>query len=493
MRRRPANERHSASRDRRRREATVLGTSYARTGPADDEKGSAAMAGVVWFRRDLRLDDNPAWAGATHAHDEVIALFVIDPALFGRAPRRDALLIGHLGLLARRLQELGGGLTVRIGAPTKIVPDVCRDADAVYWNDDCGPYARRRDAAVEAALGMPIRRMHGVPIHAPGVVRTGAGDAHRVFTPFYRAWREVPWDLWHPPRPIAVRESPSDPMPDVPRPDRPVGESGARARLEHWLSRVDDYEETRNQFEPGSTSELSSDLHFGTLDARRVRAEVGEHTPGREAFVRQLAWRDFDFQALAEYPGAVSAPIRPEYAAIAWRRDDDGFGAWRNGETGYPIVDAAMRQLGSEGWMPNRLRMVAASFLVKDLLIDWRLGERHFRRELVDGDLAQNVINWQWVAGTGLDATPYFRVFNPVSQSRRHDPAGTYIRRWVGELAGLGDHAIHAPWEVGPLELAAAGVTLGVDYPFPIVDHAVARRRTIDAYKRALAEGSPHP
>jgi deoxyribodipyrimidine photo-lyase len=445
------------------------------------------MTGVVWFRRDLRMGDNPAWAAASHAHDELTALFVLDPALLGQSPRRDALLIAHLRALDARFRDVGGRLTVRIGAPARVLAEVCRDADAVYWNDDCGPYARRRDAQVEAATAAVVHRLRGITIHGPGVVRTKTGDAHRVFTPFYRAWRDVPWDLWPEPRTVAVSDHPGDPLPESPSPARAVGEDGARTTLERWLSRVDEYEEIRNHLEPGSTSELSSALHFGTIDARRVRAEVGEHSPGRAAFVRQLAWRDFNFQALTEYPDAATAPIRPEYAAIVWRRDDDGFGAWRDGRTGFPIVDAAMRQLRSEGWMPNRLRMVAASFLVKDLLIDWRLGERYFRRELVDGDLAQNVINWQWVAGTGLDAAPYFRIFNPVSQSRRHDPAGRYIRRWVPELAGLDDAAIHAPWELGPLELAAAGVTLGVDYPAPMVDHAGARIRTIDAYKRALA------
>jgi len=446
------------------------------------------MAGLMWFRRDLRLDDNPAWSAATRHHDAVTALFVIDRRLFGRSPRRDAMLVGHLERLDRRLRAAGGVLKVRRGPSERVVMEEASSAEAVYWNADTGRFAERRDGRVAARLEGRANVHRGLTVHAPGVLTTQAGSPHRVFAPFYRKWREAPWELWPTPGTAFIDDERGEPMPEIAPPPMEPGEDAARRRLDQWLEKVDRYDETRDQLEPGATSELSSDLHFGVLDARRVRAEVGDHTGGRAAYVRQLAWRDFSFQALHFHPQAAGKPIRPEYGAIAWRDDPDGLTAWMSGTTGYPIVDAAMRQLSATGWMPNRVRMVSASFLVKDLLIDWRLGERHFRRELVDGDVAQNVINWQWVAGTGLDAAPYFRVFNPVLQSRRHDPEGTYIRRWLPELAGLGAPAIHAPWEAGPLELAAAGVSLGSDYPAPIVDHGRARERTIDAYKLALSQ-----
>jgi deoxyribodipyrimidine photo-lyase len=217
---------------------------------------------------------------------------------------------------------------------------------------------------------------------------------------------------------------------------------------------------------------------------------VGDADADRQAFVRQLAWRDWFAHLLAEVPTLPDKALRTDFDRIGWRDDPDGLAAWKEGRTGYPVVDAGMRELAATGAMHNRVRMITASFLVKDLLVDWRLGERHFRHLLVDADVAQNVGNWQWVAGTGPDAAPFFRIFNPVTQSRTHDPRGEYVRRWVPELADLDDQAIHAPWEVGPLELAAAGITLGETYPEPIVDHASARLRTLAAYRAAEGGGA---
>jgi deoxyribodipyrimidine photo-lyase len=264
------------------------------------------------------------------------------------------------------------------------------------------------------------------------------------------------------------------------------GELAAERRLGAWLDLVDDYEARRDlPADDTGTSHLSSDLRFGTLSPRHVVDVVGTSTPGRAAFVRQLAWRDWYAHLLTERPELAHAAMKPGLDDVVWRDDPDGFEAWRTGRTGYPIVDAGMRQLAATGWMHNRVRMITASFLVKDLLVDWRLGEAHFRHELIDAEVSQNAGNWQWVAGTGPDAAPYFRIFNPVTQSRRFDPTGAYLRRWVPELRGLDDRSIHAPWEVGPLDLAAAGVHLGDEYPWPIVDHAQARDRTLAAYGAA--------
>jgi deoxyribodipyrimidine photo-lyase len=248
---------------------------------------------------------------------------------------------------------------------------------------------------------------------------------------------------------------------------------------------VDTYRSDRDDLDGTGGSALSAALRFGTLSPRAVVRAVAGAGADREAFVRQLAWRDWFAHLLAEEPTLPTRSLRPEYEGIRWHDDPDGLEAWKAGRTGYPVVDAGMRQLAATGTMHNRARMITASFLVKDLLVDWRLGERHFRHLLVDGDVPQNAGNWQWVAGTGPDAAPYFRVFNPVTQSRAHDPTGAYIRRWVPELARLDDTAVHAPWMVGPLELALAGVTLGEQYPAPIVDHAGARVRAIDAYRAA--------
>ena len=260
-------------------------------------------------------------------------------------------------------------------------------------------------------------------------------------------------------------------------------------KLRWWLDRVDRYHADRDHPAREGTSGLSTELGFGLLSPRRVVAAVGDDSPGRAAFVRRPAWRDWYAHIAAPNPDIDRVALRPEYDRIEWSSGPDadaGFEAWRTGRTGYPIVDAAMREPASTGRMHNRLRMVAASFLVKDLLIDWRRGERWFRRLLIDGDIPQNAGKWQWVAGTGPDAAPYFRVFNPVTQSHRFDSEGEYLRRWLPELARLDSKKVHAPWEAGPLELAAAGVTLGVTYPHPVVDHAAARRRALGTYRRAL-------
>jgi deoxyribodipyrimidine photo-lyase len=461
----------------------------------------ADSTALVWFRRDLRLDDNPAWARATSEHERVVALFVIDPALFDAATsRRTDRMLGDLRALDERLATVGGRLRVRTGDPRRIVVDEARAVSAVtvLANADVTPYAAVRDAAVATALsnaGIEWSTEWGTLVHEPGRVRTAAGTLSQVFTPFHRTWARTVWNPWPAPGGAAVSDDPGDGVPaatgayptirplsgDEARP----GEEGALARLEAAAARADDYPEERDLPAIVGTTELSIDLRFGTLSPRTVATVIGDATPGRAAVVRQLAWRDWYAHLLFERPELVDSPMKAQYSRLAWRDDDAGFVAWRTGRTGYPFVDAGVRQLLATGWMHNRVRMVVASFLVKNLLIDWRRGERWFRHVLLDADVAQNVGNWQWVAGTGPDASPYNRVFNPILQGQRFDPGGDYVRRWVPELAGIAGGAVHQPWEIGPLELAAAGVELGVDYPAPIVDLAESRARVLAAYAAA--------
>ncbi len=260
-----------------------------------------------------------------------------------------------------------------------------------------------------------------------------------------------------------------------------------RARLDCWLASaaLPAYAEGRNRLDTDGTSRLSADLKLGTLSPLEVLLAAEGPGDGRRVYVSELAWREFYHHVLWHFPHVVRSAFRPAYDAVPWIDDPDGLEAWREGRTGYPVVDAAMRQLAGSGWMHNRARMIAASFLAKDLLVDWRAGEAHFMRHLVDGDVASNNGGWQWTAGTGTDAAPYFRVFNPVSQGRKFDPAGAYVRRWVPELARVPDAYVHEPWTMPPDVQAAAGCVIGRDYPAPIVDHAAARERALAAYAAA--------
>jgi len=326
-------------------------------------------------------------------------------------------------------------------------------------------------------------------VHHPGAIQTRKGTLSQVFTPFWNTWIATPRPPWPDGAgPDSVAAQRGHGLPAAPIATwQTGGEQAALDRLEQWCTEVDSYPELHDRPDLDGTSRLSADLRFGTLSPRRVMDAVGLGTPARLSFVRQLAWRDWFAHLLVERPSLVTNALKEDFDDIDWRDDPEGLDAWQHGRTGYPLVDAGMRQLLTTGWMHNRVRMVVASFLVKDLLIDWRQGERWFRHQLVDGDVAQNVGNWQWAAGTGPDAAPYFRIFNPVTQSKKFDPDGDYIRRWVPELAALDRRSIHEPWTVGPLELAAAGITLGADYPAPIIDHGVARQRTLEAYAAARA------
>jgi len=462
-------------------------------------RGSAALA---WFRRDLRLHDHPALSAAIAAAGRVVPVFVLDPRLLD-GPRSSAnrtwLLLGTLRALADDLAALGAPLVVRTGRPEEVVPALAVEAGAgdVFATRDVSPFARARDRAVGEALAATGRRLHlrrGLLVVEPEEVHTDDGRPLTAFTPFSRRWAAAPRRAPLP-APSAIPSLPggalaSDPLPADPLPTArrallpAPGEAAARDRLAAWVAStaLPAYADGRNRLDADGTSRLSADLKLGTLSPLEVLLAAEGPGEGRRVFVSELCWREFYLHVLWHFPHVVRGAFRPAYDAVPWVDDPAGLAAWRDGRTGYPVVDAAMRQLAASGWMHNRARMIAASFLAKDLLIDWRRGEDHFMRHLVDGDVASNNGGWQWTAGTGTDAAPYFRVFNPVSQGRRFDPEGAYVRRWVPELARVPDAHIHEPWTMPPAVQDASGCVIGRDYPAPIVDHAFARDRALAAY-----------
>ncbi|MGI8563467.1 MAG: cryptochrome/photolyase family protein [Candidatus Dormibacter sp.] len=428
--------------------------------------------GCVLFTADLRRHDNPALSAACRCFDAVLPLFVHDRGLARFAsPNRSQLLRESLRDLD---SALGGALLLRRGDIVDETLRAAREADAktVWLSAGVTAYARRREGALATACrdaGIEFRLFPGVTVVPPGELTTGEGGPFTVFTPYYRRWRAQRWrEVGSAPRPhtfvsglaSSEPEATADSSPDLLR----GGESAARERLERWLAGpIDSYGELHDQL-GAQTSRLSADLHFGCLSPLEVAVRALER--GAETYARQLCWRDFAYQLTAAFPNLGREDFRPRGG---WRHDDLLLSAWQQGRTGYPVIDAAMRQLREEGWLNNRARLLVASFLTKDLGIDWRDGAAHFMDLLVDADVANNSLNWQWVAGTGTDSRPY-RIFNPTLQARRFDPRGVYVRRYVPELAALDDRDIHEPWLRNPL------INPPLDYPPRIVDHAEAAR-----------------
>ena len=444
----------------------------------------------MWFRRDLRLLDNPALLAAIEAAAQtedgtVVPLFVIDPVLWDRAGApRQAYLTASLASLRA---SLGGALLVRHGTPQDVLGQVCREvaASSVHAAFDFGRYGRARDAAVEAALaadGIPFTRLGSPYAVAPGRVTKADGTAYRVYTPFWRAWESHGWRSPAPePGPDArfARLAADDGIPEAPDPGMPVPPAGEQAAWERWQAfrerALAQYDEQRNRPDVDGTSAISHHLKWGELHPRSLLAELG---PDDEVFRKELAWREFYADVLHQRPDSVTASLDARFDTVMrWTTGPEAdrlLQAWTQGRTGYPFVDAGMRQLRETGWMHNRVRMVVASFLVKDLHLPWQAGATVFMRHLVDGDTASNAHGWQWTAGCGTDASPFYRVFNPVGQGQKFDPDGDYVRRWVPELAHLPGAAAHEPWN------HPDGHAHG--YPSPIVDHKVEREVALADY-----------
>lgn len=485
---------------------------------------TAAPAALMWFRRDLRVRDNAALAHALRSGQPVHCVFVLDRAILDALPRADRrveFIRESLVQLDADLRALAGdpaaGLIVRHAAAAEEVPRLARrlGVSRVFANRDDEPEALARDARVREALerdGIAFADFKDHMVFGRRELLTRTGGAYTVFTPYRNAWlaRLTPADLEpFDAAPHGAALAPRPPPWDMPVPSLAdigfertnlggtgvlAGADGAARTLAAFTAHIDRYDRDRDFPALQGTSGLSVHLRFGTVSIRELvreahrRAALGSR--GAAVWLDELAWRDFYLQILANFP-RIAGPdgerrsFRPEYDAIAWEQGeqaDANFAAWCEGRTGYPLVDAAMRQLNTTGFMHNRLRMVTASFLVKHLGIDWRRGEAYFARQLNDYDLAANNGGWQWAASTGCDAQPWFRIFNPVLQAQRFDPQGRFIAHWLPQLAALPPGALHAPWTAPPLELAAAGVTLGKDYPAPVVDHASARERTLQRY-----------
>lgn len=473
------------------------------------ESGCAPTPALVWFRRDLRDYDHAALAEALAGHASVHCAFVFDAEILDtlgeRADRRVTFIWDSVRELKEALEARGAGLHVLYGRARDEIPRLARrlGVGSVYANRDYEPQAVARDADVAARLreaGIAFGTCKDHVIFELDDVRTRAGGAFSVFTPYRKAWLArlgpgdvAPYEI----EPLASRLAPAiaAPMPTLAElgferaePMLPTGMSGGVKLWEAFRDRLAGYAEQRDYPARAGTSRLSVHLRFGTVSIRELVRRARERSgPGAQMWLSELVWREFYVAILAARPDVVDHAFRREYDALRWEDDEAGYRAWCVGCTGYPLVDAAMRELDATGAMHNRLRMVSASFLVKDLGIDWRRGERHFAGRLLDYDLAANNGGWQWSASTGCDAQPWFRIFNPVTQSRRYDPQGTYIRHWVPELARVPDARVHAPWEMTPSEQQAAGCTVGRDYPAPIVRHEDARRRTLARYAAARA------
>jgi deoxyribodipyrimidine photo-lyase len=442
------------------------------------------MTAIWWIRRDLRLTDNAALHSALGA-GSVLPVFILDPAFDSQSARRRDFLYAGLSSLDSELRKRGSYLVLRKGKPVDVLRELFDEvrAEAIYAEEDFTPYARERDTLIKRIL--PLTLLQGQTVHHPKAVLKQDGRPYTVFTPYSKVWKAQLSKIDLRPAPEKI-DTPqgirSEPLPQFEDQTLfPAGEAEALRRLDQFTNTaIANYHNDRNRMDLDGTSTLSPYIRFGMVGLRqavhaaRNSYHVTRNTAGAEIWLNELIWREFYIQILYHFPHVAKTSFNPALANIPWRNSQPEFEAWKEGRTGVPVVDAAMRQLKETGWMHNRARMIVASFLVKDLLIDWRWGEAWFMENLLDGDIAPNNGGWQWTAGTGTDAAPYFRIFNPVLQSAKFDPNGEYIRKWVPELRGLNARQIHTPWE---FELKIAG------YPGePIVDREIVKERTLKAY-----------
>ena len=467
-------------------------------------------AALFWFRRDLRVNDNAGLYHALKSARRVYCIFVFDreilDALSNKQDRRVEFIWESIRELAISLEKRGGGLLVRHAFAREAIPKLARElkVDAVFTNEDYELQAINRDLSVRDALMQSNIGFHAFKdtvIFEKDEVLTQAGGTYSIFTPYKNAWLkklDAAQLKAYPVEKFRARFAKPDPIETL----MPLeslgfqrtnlkalgiegGEVSARKLLTDFVKRVHDYKTARDFPAVKGVSYLSVHNRFGTVSIRelaRTAREQAEHSIGAATWLSELIWRDFYFQVLYHHPHAAKSAFRPEYDAIVWPNDKQLFGAWCEARTGYPIIDAAMRQINETGYMHNRLRMIVASFLTKDLLIDWRFGEKYFADNLNDFDLSANNGGWQWAASTGCDAQPYFRIFNPVTQSERFDPNGKFIRRYLPALNAVPDKFIHAPWTMSTLEQQACGVNIGQHYPAPVVDHATQRLAALALY-----------
>lgn len=493
---------------------------------------SPPSTAIHWFRRDLRLSDNAALAVALKHYGQVIPVFVFDPSLLhspNTSPARLAFLSRCLEDLDTRLRQYGSRLVLRVGKPEEELPRLALEAGAaaVYFNRDYTPYARKRDAKVETRLraqGLLVQSFQDVILVEPGDVLSKAGAPYTVYAPFLRAWngfleahpvtsvvtpveRLRLMDVRLLQLPSALLEVPTD-TPQAHKMGQwrhlVGGELAGLERLKWFVNQENQlgimgYALQRDFPGLNATSRLSPFLKFGAVSIRTVYSLVAalreqpvsqEEGQGIATWVKELAWREFYNHVLAFFPQVTQGAWKRKYANVSWQDNERFFEAWCIGQTGYPLVDAGMRQLQREGWMHNRARMVVAMFLTKDLLLSWQKGERYFMQQLIDGDLAANNGGWQWSASTGTDAQPYFRIFNPIKQSQQFDPDGAYIRRYIPELSQVPAPFLHMPWTMSKDDQRRSGCHIGQDYPAPLVDHAMQRERAIALYQRL---GPKHP